>query len=61
MQDIKDLERGLRDVGCSHNQAKAFIAVAKRVLNAQRDAERKAAIADETEVNSKIRSILNKL
>ncbi len=61
MQSVKDLEIGLRDAGLSRNQAKAFIAVAKRVLSPQRDADAKAMNADVVEINSKIQSILNKI
>lgn len=61
MQSIKDLEIGLRDAGLSRNQAKAFIAVAKRVLPNQRDVETKATDADMDVINSKIHSILNKM
>ena len=61
MQSIKDLEIGLRDAGLSRNQAKAYIAVAKRVLSNQCDVETKAADADVTAINDKVQSILNKL
>ena len=59
INDIKDLEINLRDVGLSRKDAKAFIAKAKSILSSQRDVEEQEDLNNE--VNLKLQKILNKL
>lgn len=59
INDIKDLEINLRDVGLSRKDAKAFIAKAKSILSSQRDVEEQEDFNNE--VNLKLQNILNKL
>ena len=59
INDIKDLEINLRDVGLSRKDAKAFIAKAKSILSSQRDVEEQEELNNE--VNLKLQNILNKL
>lgn len=56
-KNITEFEKSLRDAGCSRNQAKELISVAKRVLINQRDVD-KQDNADE--VLNKIQNILKK-
>ena len=59
INDIKDLEMNLRDVGLSRKDAKAFIAKAKSILSSQRDVEEQEEFNNE--VNLKLQNILTKL
>ncbi len=56
--NITEFEKRLRDAGCSRNEAKSLISVAKRVLINQRDVENKA---NNELICNKIQSILEKL
>ncbi len=56
--NVTDFEKRLRDAGCSRNEAKSLISVAKRVLINQREADEKA---DEDMICKRIDSILEKL
>ena len=56
--NITEFEKRLRDAGCSRNEAKSLISVAKRVLINQRDVENKA---NNELICNKIQGILEKL
>ncbi len=56
--NITEFEKRLRDAGCSRNEAKSLISVAKRVLINQREAEEKANCEL---ISNKLKGILEKL